>query len=82
MSDEDQVKELVAKAIAWSGRLDIWVNNAAKFVFGAATTATDAGKTSMPCTNPSFTYAVVWLLIRARAITCSLVFEHALQTGT
>ena len=47
MSDEHQVKELVAKAIAWSGRLDIWVNNAAKFVFGAATTATDAGKPSM-----------------------------------
>lgn len=43
MSDEKQVEELVAKVITWSGKLDIWVNNAAKFVFGAATTASDAG---------------------------------------
>ena len=43
MSDEKQVEELVAKAITWSGKLDIWVNNAAKFVFGAATTAGNAG---------------------------------------
>lgn len=44
MSDESQVKDLVTKAASWGGRLDIWVNNAAKFVFGEATTATDAGK--------------------------------------
>lgn len=42
VSDEKQVEELVAKAITWSGKLDIWVNNAAKFVFGAATTASNA----------------------------------------
>ncbi len=44
MSDEKQVQDLVAYAVSWAGRVDIWVNNAAKFVFGAATTATDAGK--------------------------------------
>ena len=44
VSDESQVKDLVAKAASWGGRLDIWVNNAAKFVFGEATMATDAGK--------------------------------------
>ena len=43
VSDEAQVESLVAKALKWGGRLDIWVNNAAKFVFGAATTATGAG---------------------------------------
>lgn len=44
VSDEKQVQNLVAKAVSWACRIDIWVNNAAKFVFGAATTATDAGK--------------------------------------
>ena len=48
MSDENQVEELVAKAITWSGKLDIWVNNAAKFVFGAATTASNAGNLFNP----------------------------------
>ena len=43
VSDEKQVEELVVKAITWGGKLDIWVNNAAKFVFGAATTASNAG---------------------------------------
>ncbi|KAL3142369.1 hypothetical protein ABBQ38_002706 [Trebouxia sp. C0009 RCD-2024] len=42
VSDEKQVQNLVAKAVGWAGGLDIWVNNAAKFVFGAASTATDA----------------------------------------
>ncbi|DBB10775.1 hypothetical protein WJX82_008523 [Trebouxia sp. C0006] len=42
VSDEKQVEELVVKAITWGGKLDIWVNNAAKFVFGAATTASNA----------------------------------------
>ncbi|DBB05614.1 hypothetical protein WJX77_002224 [Trebouxia sp. C0004] len=42
VSDEQQVEELVSKAITWSGKLDIWVNNAAKFVFGAVTTASNA----------------------------------------
>ena len=46
VSDEGQVQSLVAKAVSWGGRLDIWVNNAAKFVFRAATTATDAGKSN------------------------------------
>ncbi len=48
VSDEKQVEELVAKAITWSGKLDIWVNNAAKFVFGAATTASNAGNLFNP----------------------------------
>ncbi len=43
MSDEEQVENLVLKAVEWGGKLDIWVNNAAKFVFGAATTASNAG---------------------------------------
>lgn len=42
VSDETQVKDLVTQAVAWGGKIDIWVNNAAKFVFGAATTATNA----------------------------------------
>lgn len=49
VSDEGQVKSLVAKAASWGGRLDIWINNAAKFVFGEATTATNAGKSNMHC---------------------------------
>lgn len=49
VSDEKQVQDLVARVVHWAGRLDIWVNNAAKFVFGAATTATDAGKSGMQC---------------------------------
>lgn len=49
VSDEKQVQNLVAKAVGWAGGLDIWVNNAAKFVFGAASTATDAGKSDMHC---------------------------------
>ncbi len=46
VSDEKQVEELVSKVITWSGKLDIWVNNAAKFVFGTATTASNAGDLS------------------------------------
>ena len=49
VSDEGQVKSLVAKAASWGGRLDIWINNAAKFVFGEAITATNAGKSNMHC---------------------------------
>jgi len=48
VSDEKQVEELVVKAITWGGKLDIWVNNAAKFVFGAATTASNAGNLFNP----------------------------------
>ena len=51
VSEESQVKDLVAKAVSWGGRLDIWVNNAAKFVFGEVTTATDAGKLSLYCSS-------------------------------
>ena len=47
VSDEKQVEELVVKAITWGGKLDIWVN-AAKFVFGAATTASNAGNLFNP----------------------------------
>lgn len=49
VSDEGQVRSLVAEAASWGGRLDVWINNAAKFVFGEATTATDAGTSSMHC---------------------------------
>ncbi len=48
VSDEKQVEELVDKAITWGGKLDIWVNNAAKFVFGAATNASNAGNLFSP----------------------------------
>lgn len=43
VADEDQVQALVTEAINWAGSLDIYVNNAVRFMHGDVTTASSAG---------------------------------------
>lgn len=43
MSHEAEVEQLVGRALQWHGRVDILVNNAARFVFNVATEVTDEG---------------------------------------
>lgn len=41
MSREAEVEQLVGQTLLWHGRVDILVNNAARFVFNTATEVTD-----------------------------------------
>lgn len=49
MSKEAEVERLVQQVLDWLGRIDILVNNAARFVFNTATEVTDDGGL---CTRP------------------------------
>ena len=41
---EGQVEALVSRAVQWGGHVDIYVNNAARFVFGAVNTVSNEGQ--------------------------------------
>jgi NAD(P)-dependent dehydrogenase (short-subunit alcohol dehydrogenase family) len=46
MSKEADVECLVQEVLRQCGRIDIWINNAARFVFKLATEVTEEGKAS------------------------------------
>ena len=46
---EAQVEALVSRAVQWGGHVDIYVNNAATFVFGAVNTVSSEGQELHTC---------------------------------
>ncbi len=49
VSNEYQTKALVAETVRWAGRIDFYINNAAKFAFGNVRTVSDAGVNPWHC---------------------------------
>ena len=43
VTDEKQVEKLVAEAVKWGGKLDVYVNNAGDFAVGNVKDVTEAG---------------------------------------
>lgn len=60
MSVEVEVERVVQYALQWHGRIDVLVNNAARFVFSTATEVTEDGELGMPMTANSLWLPYLW----------------------
>ena len=52
VTDEKQVERLVAEAIRWGGKLDIYINNAGDLASGGVVKSTEAGSLSKALIEP------------------------------